>query len=143
MLRSVARTRLVETENHSACATVEYKVCKPATALYLNAIERDCNQGANKSKHPNWNPSFSSRVPPYTWQCVKPPSTFSFYVRNFVHPSSIFITSIRWKNSWHWKIVSTVLFLSLCMCIFDRNDAWLSHILLHPGITHRDVSQWF
>jgi hypothetical protein len=42
-------------------------VCKSAIALYLNVIKRDCNQGANKSNRPNKNPSFSSRIPPYTW----------------------------------------------------------------------------
>jgi hypothetical protein len=39
-------------------------VCKSAIALYLNVIKRNCNQGANKSNHPNYNLSFSSRVPP-------------------------------------------------------------------------------
>jgi hypothetical protein len=31
----------VETENSTACAAVEYKVCKSAIALYLNVIERE------------------------------------------------------------------------------------------------------
>jgi hypothetical protein len=53
VLRSVARRRLMETENPSACATVKRKVCKSAIELYLNVIKRDCNQGANKSNHPN------------------------------------------------------------------------------------------
>jgi hypothetical protein len=43
----------VETENPSACATVKWKVCKSVIALYLNVIKRTCNQGANKSNHPN------------------------------------------------------------------------------------------
>jgi hypothetical protein len=34
VLRSVARRRLVETENPSACATVNWKVSKSAVALY-------------------------------------------------------------------------------------------------------------
>jgi hypothetical protein len=34
VLRSVARRRLVETENPSACATVNWNVCKSAIALY-------------------------------------------------------------------------------------------------------------
>jgi hypothetical protein len=34
VLRSVARRRLVETENPSACATVNWKVCISAIALY-------------------------------------------------------------------------------------------------------------
>jgi hypothetical protein len=34
MLRYVARRRLVETENPSACATLNCKVCKSAIALY-------------------------------------------------------------------------------------------------------------
>jgi hypothetical protein len=42
----------VKTENPSACATVNWKVCKSATALYLSVTERICNQGANKSNHP-------------------------------------------------------------------------------------------
>jgi hypothetical protein len=53
-------------EDPSACVTVNYKLCKSTIALYLNVIKRTCNQGANKSNHPNYNPSFSSRVPPYT-----------------------------------------------------------------------------
>jgi hypothetical protein len=34
VLRSVARRRLMETENPSACATVNCKLCKSAIALY-------------------------------------------------------------------------------------------------------------
>jgi hypothetical protein len=34
VLRSVATRRLVETENPSACATVNWNVCKSAIALY-------------------------------------------------------------------------------------------------------------
>jgi hypothetical protein len=34
VLRSVARGRLVEAENPSACATVNWNVCKSAIALY-------------------------------------------------------------------------------------------------------------
>jgi hypothetical protein len=52
VLRSVARRRLVETGNPSMCTTVNCKVCKSATALYLNVIKRTCKQGANKSNHP-------------------------------------------------------------------------------------------
>jgi hypothetical protein len=37
----------VETENPSACATVNCKVCKSAIALYLNVIKRTSNQSAN------------------------------------------------------------------------------------------------
>jgi hypothetical protein len=62
VLRSVARRRLVETENPSACETVGWKVCKSAIALYLSVIKRTCNRSANKSNHP----LLSSRVPPYT-----------------------------------------------------------------------------
>jgi hypothetical protein len=32
----------VKTENHSACATVNWKVCKSTIALYLSVINRDC-----------------------------------------------------------------------------------------------------
>jgi hypothetical protein len=45
VLRSVARRRLVETENPSACATVGCKACKSAIALYclyLSVIKREC-----------------------------------------------------------------------------------------------------
>jgi hypothetical protein len=34
VFRSVATSRLVETENSSACATVNWNVCKSAIALY-------------------------------------------------------------------------------------------------------------
>jgi hypothetical protein len=43
----------VETENSSACATANCKLCKSAIALCLGVIKRDCNQSANKSNHPN------------------------------------------------------------------------------------------
>jgi hypothetical protein len=45
MLRSVARRRLVERENASACATVSWKVCKSAIALcclHLSVIKSEC-----------------------------------------------------------------------------------------------------
>jgi hypothetical protein len=52
-LRFVARRRLVKTDNPSACATVNWKLCKSAIALYLSVIKRTCNQEANKANHPN------------------------------------------------------------------------------------------
>jgi hypothetical protein len=45
VLRSVARRRLVETANLSACTTVNWNVCKSAIALYclyLSVIKREC-----------------------------------------------------------------------------------------------------
>jgi hypothetical protein len=53
VLRFVAWRRLVETENHSASATVNCKLCKSELALYLSVIEIDCNRGGNKSNHSN------------------------------------------------------------------------------------------
>jgi hypothetical protein len=41
VLRSVARRQLVETENPSACAMVECKMCKSVIALYLSVIKRE------------------------------------------------------------------------------------------------------
>jgi hypothetical protein len=43
----------VKTDNPNACATVDWKLCKSAIALYkyLSVIKRTCNQGANKSNH--------------------------------------------------------------------------------------------
>jgi hypothetical protein len=43
----------VKTGNPSACATMNWKVCKSAIALYLSVINKTCKQGANKSNHPN------------------------------------------------------------------------------------------
>jgi hypothetical protein len=43
----------VKTENPSASATVNWKMCKSAIALYLSVIKRTCNEGANKFDHPN------------------------------------------------------------------------------------------
>jgi hypothetical protein len=46
----------VKTENPSASATMNWKVCKSTIALYrcnLSVIKRTCNQGANKFNHPN------------------------------------------------------------------------------------------
>jgi hypothetical protein len=62
VLRSVDRTRLVKTEKSNACATVNWKMCKSVIALYLSVINRTCNQGANKSNHPNQNPLFVTRT---------------------------------------------------------------------------------
>jgi hypothetical protein len=42
-----------ENWNPSACATMNWKVCKSAIALYLNVMKGTRNQGANKSNHPN------------------------------------------------------------------------------------------
>jgi hypothetical protein len=45
VLRSVARRRLVETENPGACTTVNWKVCKSAISLYdlyLSVIKSEC-----------------------------------------------------------------------------------------------------
>jgi hypothetical protein len=58
----------VKAEDPSACVTVNCKLWKSTIVLYLNAIKRTCNQGANKSNHPNQHPLFSSRVPTYIWQ---------------------------------------------------------------------------
>jgi hypothetical protein len=46
----------METDNLSACATVNWKACKSVIALYylyLNVIKKDCNQGAGKPNHQN------------------------------------------------------------------------------------------
>jgi hypothetical protein len=43
----------MKTGKPSACATVNWKACKSAIALNLGVIKRNCNQGANKSNHPN------------------------------------------------------------------------------------------
>jgi hypothetical protein len=53
VLRSIARRRLVKTGNPSACAAVNWKVCRSAIAVYLSVIKRTGNQDANKSNHPN------------------------------------------------------------------------------------------
>jgi hypothetical protein len=50
---SVARRRLVKTDNPSACATVNWKLCKSAIALNLSVINRTCNQSATKSNNLN------------------------------------------------------------------------------------------
>jgi hypothetical protein len=63
VLRSVARRRLVKTENPSACATVNWKLYRSEIALYLSVIKSTCIQGANKSNNPKQNPLFSSRLP--------------------------------------------------------------------------------
>jgi hypothetical protein len=36
--------------------------------MYLSVIKKTCNQSANKSNPPIYNPLFLSRVPPYKWQ---------------------------------------------------------------------------
>jgi hypothetical protein len=47
-----------ESDCYSSCVLVvvpgeDQCMCKPVTALYLDVIKRDCNEGANKSNHPN------------------------------------------------------------------------------------------
>jgi hypothetical protein len=54
----------VKAVDTSACVTVNCELWKSVIRLYLNVINRDCNQSANKSNHPKYNPSFSSLVPP-------------------------------------------------------------------------------
>jgi hypothetical protein len=53
VLRSIAVRRLVRKNNPSARGTVNWKVCKSATALYLSVNKRTYNRSANKAKHPN------------------------------------------------------------------------------------------
>jgi hypothetical protein len=56
VFRSVARIRLVKTEQPSGCVTVNWKVRKSAVALYglyLTVIKRGFDRSANKSNHPN------------------------------------------------------------------------------------------
>jgi hypothetical protein len=49
-LRSVARIRLLETENPSACATVNWKLCKSGIALHLLYLrERFYKEGSINS----------------------------------------------------------------------------------------------
>jgi hypothetical protein len=48
----------MEIENPSACATVNWKVCKSAIVLFIFPVfkynqEIVCNRSANKSNHPN------------------------------------------------------------------------------------------
>jgi hypothetical protein len=41
----------MNTDNLSACAAVNCKLCISAMVLYLSVIKRNCNQGANKFNH--------------------------------------------------------------------------------------------
>lgn len=53
----------METDNPSAHATMNWKVCKSVIVLYclyLSVITTGCNQGANKSNHPNYSLSYLS-----------------------------------------------------------------------------------
>ena len=52
VLISIARRRLVKKENPSACAMVNWKVCKSVIVLYLSVNKRAFNKGANKFNHP-------------------------------------------------------------------------------------------
>jgi hypothetical protein len=53
VLRSVARRRLVKTDNPSACATVKCKLCKSAIALYCLYLRVFVKEGVNKFNYPN------------------------------------------------------------------------------------------
>jgi hypothetical protein len=48
VVRPVARRRLVETKNPSACATVNVKRVEIAIALYVSVTTNGCNRSANK-----------------------------------------------------------------------------------------------
>jgi hypothetical protein len=50
----------VKMENPSMRATVNSKVCKSATVLYLSVIKRTCNQGANKSIRHVYHPTYGN-----------------------------------------------------------------------------------
>jgi hypothetical protein len=43
----------VEAKDTSVCVTVNCKLWKLKTVLYLNVIKRTCNRSANKSNHSN------------------------------------------------------------------------------------------
>jgi hypothetical protein len=58
----------VKTENTSACATVNCKVCRSAIALKLPVVPScECIR-CNKANHPIQNTSYKSHTNPYTWQ---------------------------------------------------------------------------
>jgi hypothetical protein len=52
LLGSVARRRLVESENPSVCSG-ELESVYRSESVVLSVIKRTCNRSANKSKHPN------------------------------------------------------------------------------------------
>jgi hypothetical protein len=53
VLKSVARRRVVETENPSACAKVHCKLYKTAMALYCLYLRVFAREGVDKCNHPN------------------------------------------------------------------------------------------
>jgi hypothetical protein len=59
--KSVAWIRLVKTENPSACATVNCKLCRWAIALYYMKLRVLCIR-CNKSNHPIQHPSYKSAL---------------------------------------------------------------------------------
>jgi hypothetical protein len=52
VLTSVARRRLLKTENPCAC-NGELEIVQINDSVYLSKIKRTCNRSANKSNHPN------------------------------------------------------------------------------------------
>jgi hypothetical protein len=56
----------VKTENPSACATVNWKLCISAIAPYCLHLTVFVKEGASKFSKPKQSPLFSSRLPPYT-----------------------------------------------------------------------------
>jgi hypothetical protein len=68
--KSVARIRLVETENPSACGTVNWKACRIAVELYLPIFPSwECVR-CKKSNHPIQNPSYKSPLHVTIWTAM-------------------------------------------------------------------------
>jgi hypothetical protein len=66
--KSVARIRLVKTENLSVCATVNCKVCRSAIALLIPVVPSCVNKVSKNPIVQSKNPSISHAQNLYTWQ---------------------------------------------------------------------------
>jgi hypothetical protein len=105
--KSVARIRLVKSENPSACVTLNYKLCRSAIALYCLYFQVLCIKG-QQNESSNRKPCVISHTQPYTWQYYLDELQYSNGFQKFtpseprncstVHASQIQYSTIWWHN---------------------------------------------